>query len=128
MLISCQLLTSKPKDKPLIKVTYFKNYGGQGRSRYISFQLASNLLENQIDSNTTLSLHVENRIIPLTKEKMLFKGYYNEHRKQRDIEYKKPSLFDKIPFTEANLVIDKLGEVTKVKIDQLEEVESVYNP
>ena len=127
---SCKVFKSNSNMISVEEASFYKTFGGQGRSRNINFEISTKeslalmdaLYALEVDGfNIDLKVHQEG-----DKSKLL--GYYTEYRQSREIDFDKDGLFNKIPFSSVVLKVKQGEKVTDIDIQNLESKPTKYYP
>ncbi len=130
ILVSCKVFKGKVQLVSIEEASYYKTFGGQGRSRNINFELVPKESLGLLDAiywlevdgfKVDLKLHQDGE-----NSKLL--GYYTEYRTSREVDFEKNSLFDKIPFTNVDLKVKQTKETTTIVINNIENKPAKYYP
>lgn len=127
---SCQIFKAKSNMVTIKEASFYKTFGGQGRSRSINFELRTEESLASLDAlywlevdgfKVDLKVHQDGDISQLL-------GYYTENRPSREVDFDKHGLFDKVPFTEVVLKIKKPEETVDVIVNKLTNKPTKYYP
>lgn len=114
----------------ITEASYYKTFGGQGRSRNLNFEI--NPKESLALLDAIYWLEIDGFKVDLKLhqkgEKSLLIGFYTEYRSSREKDYEKNSLFDKVPFKDIMLKVQKSDETLNIAISELTNKPTKYYP
>lgn len=130
LLTSCQVFKKNSDLITIVEASYYKTFGGQGRSRNINFELKTKESLALIDAIYWLEVDgfkVDLKIHQKGEESKLL-GYYTEYRASREVDFDDNSLFDKIPFENTVLKVKQSEKTESIRINKLENKPAKYYP
>lgn len=127
---SCQIFKANSDMITITEASYYKTFGGQGRSRNLNFEITPKESLALIDAIYWLEVDgfkVDLKLHQKGDDSLLI-GYYTEYRSSREKDYDANSLFNKVPFTDVVLKVQKSDETIDITIKELKNKPTKYYP